>query len=53
MITEIDPQKIADNLQKILFDDALPNFQDAFKKVRNKYSWKSYGQSLMTFMAQL
>ena len=53
IITEIDPEKIAENLQKILFDDALPNFQDAFKKVRKKYSWKSYGQSLMTFMAQL
>ena len=53
IVTKTDPEKISENLQKILFDDTLPNFQDAFQKVRKKYSWKSYGQSLMTFMARL
>ena len=41
IVSEIDPEKISENLQKILFDDTLPNFQDAFQKVRKKYSWKS------------
>ena len=53
IVSEIDPEKISENLQKILFDDTLPNFQDAFQKVRKKYSWKSFGQSLMDFMAKL
>ena len=53
IVSEIDPEKISENLQKILFDDTLPNFQDAFQKVRKKYSWKSFGQSLMDFMAEL
>ena len=53
IVSEIDPEKISENLQKILFDDTLPNFQDSFQKVRKKYSWKSFGQSLMDFMAKL
>ena len=53
VVSEIDPEKISENLQKILFDDTLPNFQDAFQKVRKKYSWKSFGQSLMDFMDKL
>ena len=53
IVSEIDPEKISENLQKILFDDTLPNFQDAFQKVRKKYRWKYFGQSLMEFMAKL
>ena len=53
MITEIKPEKIAENLQKMLHDNVLSNFQPAFEKARKKYSWKLFGQSLMTFMDQL
>lgn len=53
MITEIKAEKIAVNLNKILSDDSLSEFQPSFQKVGKKYSWKSFGQSLMSFMAQL
>lgn len=53
IITEIEPEKIAENIQKILSDDALSSFRSAFEKVDEKYSWKSFGQSLMSFMDQL
>lgn len=53
MITEIEPQKIAENLNKMLSDKKLSDFQPSFQKVGQKYSWRSFGQSLMSFMAEL
>ena len=53
MITEIKAEKIAVNLNKILSDDSLSEFQPSFQKVGDKYSWKSFGLSLMNFMGQL
>jgi glycosyltransferase involved in cell wall biosynthesis len=53
MITEIESLKIAENLNKMLSDDRLSEFQPSFQKVGKKYSWKSFGKSLMSFMAQL
>lgn len=53
MVTKIDPKKIAESIQKILRDETRLNFQDSFQKVEKKYSWKSFGQSLMDFMAKL
>ena len=53
IVTKIDPKKIAESIQKILRDEMRLNFQDSFQKVEKKYSWKSFGQSLMDFMAKL
>ncbi|MDA9679491.1 glycosyltransferase [Flavobacteriaceae bacterium] len=53
MITEIKAEKIAVNLNKILSDNNLSEFQLSFQKVGDKYSWKSFGLSLMNFMGQL
>lgn len=53
MVTKIDPKKIAESIQKILRDEMRSNFQESFKKVEKKYSWKSFGQSLMDFMGNL
>ena len=53
MITEIESLKVAENLNKMLSDDRLSEFQPSFQKVGKKYSWKSFGQSLMSFMGQL
>ncbi len=53
MITEINAEKIAENLIQILSDEKLSEFQPSFQKVGDKYSWKSFGLSLMNFMGQL
>lgn len=53
IVTQIEPKKIAQNLQKLLRDQVLLNYQASFKKVEKKYHWKSFGQSLMDFMNNL
>lgn len=53
IVSEIKAEKIAENLNKILSNDKLSQFQPSFQKVGDKYSWKSFGLSLMNFMGQL
>lgn len=51
-VTENLPEKIAENLNQMLGDEFILDFKPAFQKVKDHYSWKSFGQSLMTFIGQ-
>ena len=53
MITEIESQKIAENLDEMLCEKRLSDYQPFFQKIGQKYSWRSFGQSLMSFMDEL
>jgi D-inositol-3-phosphate glycosyltransferase len=44
------PKEIAENLHRMLNDDVLNGFKVSFKRVQKKYSWKSFGQSLLEFI---
>ena len=53
VITENHPKKIAKNLNKILQGLSKSNFKSAFEKTQEKYSWSTFGKSLMNFIDQL
>tara|TARA_A100001011_G_scaffold242977_1_gene251029 strand:+ start:425 stop:1561 length:1137 start_codon:yes stop_codon:yes gene_type:complete len=53
VITENHPKKIAKNLNKILQGLSKSNFKSAFEKTHEKYSWSTFGKSLMNFIDKL
>ena len=53
LITENKPKKIAENLNKILQGPSKLNFKPAFEKAQEKYSWSTFGKSLMNFISKL